>query len=164
MRSVVQALLKYNASGQKKNLPKFIHQATVSREVVVRHIADMKQRGHRGYLHADMKKVEGKANTTLPENGVPEEILRDLMFDSHLDKMVIQKQATTVHEPTANLKKVGDLISVTVPNAVTMERSSCDIVDSDSMLCNALEQLESKVHATENCISNKKESFCCCAF
>ena len=94
----------------------------------------------------------------MPENGVPEEILRDLPFDSHLDKMVIQKQATTVHEPTANLKKVGDLISVTVPNAVTMERSSSDTIDSNSMLCNALEQVKSKVRATESNINNKQES------
>ena len=62
----------------------------------------------------DMKKVEEKARATLPENGVPEEILRDLPFDSHLDKMLIQKQATTVHEPTANLKKVEDLMNVIV--------------------------------------------------
>ena len=108
MRSVVQALLKCNASGQKKNLPKFIHQATVRREAVVRHIAGMKQRCHRGDLHVDMKKVEEKTNTTLPENCENEERLRDLPSDSHLDKMVIQKQATTVHEPTANPKKVGD--------------------------------------------------------
>ena len=161
LRSVVQVLLKCNASNPKKNLPKFIHQATVRREVVVRHIADMKQRGHRGYLHVDMKKVEEKAKPTLPENGVPEEILRDLPFDSHLDKMVIQKQATTVHEPTANLKKVGDLISVTVPNAVTMEKSSSDTIDSNSMLCNALEQVKSKVRATESNINHEQESSFC---
>ena len=112
LRSVVQVLLKCNASTQKKNLPKFIHQATVRSEVVVRHIGDMKRRGHRGYIHVDMKKVEEKARATLPENGVPEEILRDLPFDSHLDKMLIQKQATTVHEPTANLKKVEDFTEV----------------------------------------------------
>ena len=47
LRSVVQVLLKCNASIQKKNLPKFIHPATVRREVVVRHIADMKQRSSR---------------------------------------------------------------------------------------------------------------------
>ena len=58
LRSVGQVLLKCNASSQKENLPKFIHQATVRREVVVRHIADMAQRGHRSYLHVDMKKVE----------------------------------------------------------------------------------------------------------
>ena len=80
LRSVVQVLLKCNASTQKKNLPKFIHQATVRSEVVVRHIGDMKRRGHRGYIHVDMKKVEEKARATLPENGVPEEILRDLPF------------------------------------------------------------------------------------
>ena len=97
LRSVVQVLLICNASNQKKNLPKCIHQATVRREVVVRHIADMRERGHRGYLHEDMRKVEEKANATLPENGVPEEALRDLPFDSHLDKMLIHKQATTVH-------------------------------------------------------------------
>ena len=74
--------------------------------------------------------------------------LRDLPFDSNLDKVVIQKQATKVHEPTANLKKVGDLISVTVPNAVTMEKSSCDTIDSNSMPCNALEQVKSKVCKT----------------
>ena len=110
-----------------------------------------------------MKKVEEKAKATLPENGVPEEILRDLPFGFHLDKMVIQKQATTVHEPTANLKKVGDLISVTVPNVVTMERSSSDTIDSNSMLCNALEQVKSKVRATESNINNKQESCFCSA-
>ena len=56
LRSVVQVLLKCNSSTEKKNLPKFIHQATVRREVVVRHIADMQRRGHRGYIHVDMKK------------------------------------------------------------------------------------------------------------
>ena len=123
----------------------------------MRHIADMAQRGHRSYLHVDMKKVEEKAKTTLPENGVPEEILRELLLDSNLEKMVIQKQATTVHEPTANLKKVGDLISVTVPNAVTMEKSSCDTIDSNSMLRSVLEQVKSKIRATEDNINNKKE-------
>ena len=62
LRSVVQVLLKCNDWEQKKNLPKFIHQATVRRAVVVRHIADMKQRGHKGYLHVNMEKVHAKAN------------------------------------------------------------------------------------------------------
>ena len=106
-----------------------------------------------------MKKVEEKARATLPENGVPEEILRDLPFDSHLDKMLIQKQATTVHEPTANLKKVEDLMNVIVPNAVTMESSSCDTIDSNSMLCNALEQVKAKVRQIESNMNTKEDSF-----
>ena len=101
----------------------------------------------------------------LRENGVPEEILRDLQFDSHLDRMAIQKQATTVQETIADLKNIGDLTSATVPNAVTMEKSSCDTIDSNNMLCNALGQVKSKVRATEDKIYyNKNESFCCCAF
>ena len=75
--------------------------------------------------------------------------------------MVIQKQATTVHEPTDDLKKVGDLMSLTVPNAVTMEKSSNDTIDSNSMLCNALEQVKSKIRERENDINNKEEFFCC---
>ena len=100
MKSVVQVLLKCNDSAQKKNLPKFIHQATVRRAVVVRHIEDMKNRGHRGYLHVNMEKVHAKANATLPENGVPDIILRDLPFESSIQKMMIQKHATTVLELT----------------------------------------------------------------
>ena len=71
----------------------------------MRHVADMKQRSYRGHLHVDMKKVEETAKTILPENGAHEEILRDLPFDSHLDKMVIQKQAATVYEPDLPLPK-----------------------------------------------------------
>ena len=65
--------------------------------------------------------------------------------------MVIQKQATTVHETTANLKKVGDLMDQAVPNAVTMEKSSSDTIDSNSMLCNALEQAKATVRETDAC-------------
>ena len=64
LRSVVQVLLKCNDSAQKNNLPKFIHQATVRRDVVLRHIEEMKNRGHRGYLHVNMEKVHAKAYAT----------------------------------------------------------------------------------------------------
>ena len=116
------------------------------------------------FIYVDMKKVEEKARATLPENGVPEEILRDLPFDSHLEKLVIQKQATTVHEPTASLKKIEDLMNVIVANAVTMESSSCDTIDSNSMLCNALEQVKSKVRQTESNMTTQEDSFFCSAF
>ena len=105
LRSVVQVLLKCNDASQKTNLPRFIHQATVRREVVVRHIRDMKERGHRGYLHVNMAKVQTKANASLPENGVPEVLLGDLPFESNIKKMIIQKHATPVSEPTSDMKK-----------------------------------------------------------
>ena len=39
-----------------------------------------------------------------------------------------------------------------------MEKSSSDTIDSNSMLCNALEQVKSKVRVTEDNINNKNES------
>ena len=63
--------------------------------------------------------------------------------------MMIPKHATTVPEPTADLKKVEHLLSVTVPNAVTMEKSSCDTVDYNSMYHNAFENLKSKIRGAE---------------
>ena len=93
--------------------------------------------------------MHAKANATFPENGVPEIILRDLSFESNIQKMMIQKHATTVPEPTADLKKVEHLLSVTVPNTVTMEKSSCDTVDYHNMYHNAFENLKTKIRGAE---------------
>ena len=64
--------------------------------------------------------------------------------------MMIQKYATTVPEPTADLNKIEHLLSVTVPNAVTMEKSSCDTVDYNTMHHNAFEYLKTKIRGAEN--------------
>ena len=105
------------------------------------------------------KKVHAKANATLPENGVPDIILRDLPFESNIQKMIIQKHATTLSEPTADLKKVEHLLSVTVPNAVTMEKSSCDTVDYNSMYHNAFENLKTKIRDAEAPATKEQGSF-----
>ena len=78
-------------------------------------------------------------------SGVLEVLLRDLPHDSHLDKVMIQKHATIVLEPTSDLARVQEQLSVIVPNAVTMEKSSCDTVDYNSMFHNAIEVVKSKV-------------------
>ena len=159
LRSVVQVLLKCNDSAQKKNLPKFIHQATVRRAIVVRHIEDMKRRGHKAYQHVNMDKVREKAKAELPENGVPDILLKDLPFEANIQKMLIQKHATTVPEPTRDLKKVEHLLSVTVPNAVTMERSSCDMVDYNSMHHNVFENVKARARSAEVAATEKPGSF-----
>ncbi len=64
-----------------------------------------------------------------------------------------------MQEPTANLKKVEEFMSVMIPNAVTMEKSSCDTIDSNCMLCNAFEQVKSKIRATETGDAKENESF-----
>ena len=94
LRSVVQVLLKCNDSSKRKGLPQFIHQAHVRRDVVVRHIQDMKDRGHRAYVNVDMAKVAAKAKATLPQNGVPPEILRELPYAPHIAKQPLQKHAS----------------------------------------------------------------------
>ena len=71
LRSVVQVLLKCTDQTKKKSLPQFIHQAHVRRDIVIKHIRDMKTRGHRAYVNVDMIKVVAKAKATLPENDVP---------------------------------------------------------------------------------------------
>ena len=119
----------------------------------------MKRRGHKAYQHVNMDKVREKAKAELPENGVPDILLRDLPFEPNIQKMLIQKHATTVPEPTRDLKKVEHLLSVTVPNAVTMERSSCDMVDYNSMHHNALENVKTRVRSAEVAANEKPGSF-----
>ena len=145
LRSVVQVLLKCNDSSKRKGLPQFIHQAHVRRDVVVRHIQDMKDRGHRAYVNVDMAKVVAKAKATLPQNGVPPEILRELPHDPHIAKLAVQKHATTVPEPTSDLEKIKEQLRTSVPNAVTMEKSSMDSIDYNNMLHNALDNLKQKI-------------------
>ena len=157
LRSVVQVLLTCNDSAQKKKSNN--HQAIVRRAIVVRHIEEMKLRGHKAYQHVNMERVREKANVELPENGVPDILLRDLPFENNIQKMLIQKHATTVPEPTRDLKKVEHLLSVTVPNAVTMERSSCDMVDYNSMHHNAFENVKARVRSAEVAATETPGSF-----
>ena len=147
----MQVLLKCNDSVEKKNLPKSIHQATVRRAVVVRHIQEMKLRGHKAYQHVNMERVREKANAELPDI-----LLRDVQIEKNIQKMIIQRHATTVPEPTSDLKKVEHLLSVTVPNAVTMEKSSCDTVDYNSMYHNAFESVKAKVRGAEATATEEK--------
>ena len=85
LANVVSILLK-SAGGDndKKAHAKLIHQATVRRHIVVRLIEEMKQRGHKAYVTLDMDQVKVKASS-LPENGVPPEIIRLLPLDKAHD-------------------------------------------------------------------------------
>ena len=112
LRSVVQVLLKCNDSSKRKGLPQFIHQAHVRRDVVVRHIQDMKDRGHRAYVNVDMAKIAAKTKVALPQNAVLLEILRELPHDPHIAKLAVQKHATTVPEPTSDLEKMIEQLQI----------------------------------------------------
>ena len=57
------------------------------------------------------------------------------------------------------MKQVEHLLSVTVPNAVTMEKSRCDTVDYNSMYHNAFENLKTKIRGAEAAATKEQGSF-----
>ena len=124
LRYVVQVLLKTSDENKRDDLKHFVHQAKVNRAKVIRCILGMKQRGHRAYVHLDMKKVDEKARQ-LPENGVPPELITLLPNDNAYDKLRAQKAATPV-EGMGNLSEAGMRLREERPNAVVMERSSVE--------------------------------------
>ena len=81
---VVHVLLKANDENQREDLAKFIFQAEVRRERVVRLILAMKQRGHRSYVRLSDATIRAKA-MKLPEKGVPPELLALLPTDNMQD-------------------------------------------------------------------------------
>ena len=73
----------------------------------------------------------------LPENGVPPELVRIIPHDDHLDKLMPQKAATPV-SGRSDLEGAGKLLSETKPNAVMLEKSSCDDADINAQRVRAL--------------------------
>ena len=83
LSSFVSVLLKTSDEGDsKESLAKFIHQALVRRDVVISLIDNACARGHRAYRNLDMDRVRQKAQD-LPENGVPQHILKLLLQPTH---------------------------------------------------------------------------------
>ena len=112
--------MKINDATTKDNLPRFVHQATVRREVVKRHIKMMKNRGRRAYVHVDIEAMEKKAEQ-LPTAGVPPEIVRLLPRDTTLDKLVVQKNATPCDGARDSIEAAARDMNLRTPNAVMME-------------------------------------------
>ena len=127
LSNLVSVLLKTSEDDDPKALAKFIHQARVRRVVVVKLIEDAKRRGHRAYARVDIASVRKKA-ASLPEDGVPPEIIRLLPHDNHLDKILIQKAACPV-AGRSDLQGVAESLSQAQPNAVVLEKSSHDEAD-----------------------------------
>ena len=112
--------------------------ATESQEGVW--ILSAKARGHRAYINVDAKTVADKARS-LPEDGVPAEILHFLLNDNTLDKIQIQKAATPVEGLRKNLAAMKAAFTEQRPTAVVMERSSNDVVDVNARRVTAMNSL-----------------------
>lgn len=86
----VQILLKTHGMDSPGKLSEFVHQARVRRRVVVLLILKAKERKQKGYVQLDSDLVRMRA-ASLPEDGVPPEIVRLLPVDDTLDKIQVQK-------------------------------------------------------------------------
>ena len=118
----VSVLLKTSDEGDSAaDLSKFVHQAIVRRHVVVQLIQELHDCGHRSYKNLNMTAVREKAERTLPENGVPPEVSMLLPYDSLLDNIQVQKQATPV-SGHASLEHVATRFDTAKPNAVVLEK------------------------------------------
>ena len=85
------------ASKDTKGLDKVIHQARVRRAVVLQLLEEAKMRGHPAYKQINMLEATTRAQT-LPEDGIPEEIIAILPYDNDLENVQRQKAATPVRE------------------------------------------------------------------
>ena len=69
--NIVSVLLKTTAGDDtERDVARLIHQCLVRRDIVVKLIETMKERGHRAYKHVDMEQVKNNARA-LPKDGVP---------------------------------------------------------------------------------------------
>ena len=78
------------------------------RQIVARLIEEMKQRGHKAYVNVDTGQVKIKASS-LPENGVPPEIIRLLPLDKAHDALQPNKNATPVQGGVTSKVRVSSL-------------------------------------------------------
>ena len=158
LANVVSFLLKTAGSDQDEKVSaRFIHQATVRRNVVVDLIEEMQRRGHSAYKHVDMEAVRERAEA-LPVDDVPHEIIRQLPFDGAHDKMQPNKNATPV-SGEGSLDQVRKNLDVLRYNAVVNEKSSLDEGDEPAQVraCveNTVRKLNQAVDAPDECIEEE---------
>ena len=142
----ISVLIKTHEEYDTLSMAQFVHQALVRRDVVLQLIQGAKSRGHRAYANVDMKKATHKAQS-LPENGVPPELVRVLPYDDHLDKVLVQKAATPV-SGRSNLEGAGWELATSKPNAVVLEKSSYDETDINAQRIRVLHHYAEALNAT----------------
>ena len=143
----ISILIKTHDEHDTLSMAQFVHQALVRRDVVLQLIQGAKNRGHRAYANVNMERAYAKAQS-LPENGVPPELIRIIPHDDHLDKVLVQKAGTPVGG-RSDLEGAGHELATTKPNAVVMEKSSYDDADINAQRIRVLhhyaEQLDVQV-------------------
>ena len=145
LSNFVSVLLKTSDEGDtRESLARFVHQALVRRDVVVRLIKEMHRCGHRAYQGINLQKMEEKAMATLPERGVPPEVAKLIPYDSLLDNIRVQKQGTPTPARTT-LETVQADFELQKPNGVVLEKSSHDESDINAQRIAAVQHFARKL-------------------
>ena len=125
-------------SRDKEALSQVIHQARVRRAVVLKLIQEAQLRDHPAYKLVDWTQAVARADT-LPENGVPEEIVAILPHDEDLRNVLRQKAATPVREHLTLDAVATEFAHMCKPNAVVNEKSCAGMGDVNAQQVTALE-------------------------
>jgi hypothetical protein len=104
----------------------------------------MKALKHRAYVHVDERRLREKARE-LPENGIPPELLRHISYDTHLDKLQVQKAATPVEGRRTLEGDFATAFAAERPRAVVMEKSGTTEGDVNAQALDAVRYLAEKL-------------------
>lgn len=136
-------------SQDKAALSQVIHQARVRRSVVLELVQEAQRRDHPAYKHVDWTQAVARADT-LPEDGVPEEIVAILPHDEDLDNVLRQKAATPVREHLTVEAVATEFAHMCKPNAVVNEKSSAGMGDVNAQQVTALEATQTQTDTGES--------------
>eukprot|EP00438_Fugacium_kawagutii_P017484 Skav217980 [mRNA] locus=scaffold496:402099:408191:- [translate_table: standard] len=117
LREVVSVIVKSHKEHETLDLGRILHQARVRRAVVVRLIEDAVARGHPAFQDIHMEQMYTRA-TALPLDGIPEEVIAELPYDSDLSAIMRQKAATPVRQEMVPEELAQEMKSMAKPNAV----------------------------------------------
>ena len=143
LAETINVIIKAGAWNSDDTDPaKIIHQARVRRAVVLELLRNARERGHPAYTNLDLNAAAARCET-LPEDGVPAEIIALLPHDSDLDHVQRQKAATPVREHLSAEEVQAEFTNMCKPNAVVNERTSSGFGDANAQQVAALHQLAS---------------------
>ena len=113
---------------------------------MVQRILEAKARRHRSYVHVNEDDVRKKA-LQLPKDDIPAELTHLLPNDGSISKLQIQKAATPVEGMRVDRAQACKAIASQRPNAVVLEKTSCDDADDNEQRCHALNTLASQLQS-----------------
>ena len=149
LRKYVSVILKSRDKDVRaEDVKHLVHQATVRRHIVVRLIENGVHREHPAYKHVDLEAMMQRAESVLPENDVPAEVVALLESDEATELLYKQKNAAPIAEPDTVEDAVLEM-NLQRPNGVVLEKSGCDVLDGEGQQEAALRALAADITPDE---------------